>query len=395
MAYTISFRGPSFGYTDYVYFLSQVEYAKIRGESRIEASFDAVEFFYPDGMAPFVAAVNYLTNRGFSVGVSEPRTSEMLDYWEHVGWLNGIRGTGRVQRRGSTYVPLTPYTTAEDIHEFLNFALDIVSTTQSFPEGVLDAFAWSFYEISDNVLQHSKSQEPAWLQMTSYKKTKKVEFVVVDTGRGIRASLSESIPDLVSDQEAVARAVEKGITRSREGQGNGLSGTLRIASGAHGWMNLHSGRGQLRWMEEQVHQGTTSDHPGTLVTVTLPTGQPIDVSEALWGHTPIPEMSHYLTGQGILFVVRSEASHFGNRSTGEKLRHKLANLAVLHPDEPVIIDFEGADLLSASFADEFIAKLVKSLGVLQFFGRYRFKGLSRFATATVDQVIAQRLGVDP
>ena len=105
-------------------------------------------------------------------------------------------------------------------------------------------------------------------------------------------------------------------------------------------------------------------------------------------------MSHYLTGDGILFVVSSEASNFGNRSTGEKLRRKLQNVAELHPDEPVIIDFEGVDLLSASFADEFIAKLVRNLGVIQFFGRYRFKGLSRFATATVDQVIAQRLGVD-
>ena len=251
MAYLVSFRGPSFGYSDYVYFLSEVEYAKIRGESRIEVSFDSIDFFYPDGMAPFVAAVNYFANAGLAVGVGEPRTVEMVDYWQNVGWLNGIRGTGHTQRRGSTYVPLTPYRTADDIHEFLNHALDVVSTTQAFPEGVLDAFAWSFYEISDNVLQHSNLQEPAWLQMTSYQKTGRVEFVVVDTGQGIRASLSESIPDLVSDQQAVALAVEKGITRNREiGQDNGTSGTLRIASGAHGWMNLHSGRGQLRWMKD-------------------------------------------------------------------------------------------------------------------------------------------------
>lgn len=282
MAYRISFQGRGFGYSDYVYFLSQVEYAKKHGEERIEVVFDAVDFFYPDGMAPFVATVNHLVNKGYSVSVGKPRTIEMINYWKYVGWLNGIEGKGSIQQRGSTYVPLTRYRTAEEIHKFLNDALDVLSTTQTFPEGVLESFEWSFYKISDNVLQHSASHEPAWLQMTSYQRTRKVEFVVVDTGQGIRNSLSESIPEMMSDQEAVARAVKKGTTRNRDiGQGNGLSGTLRIASSAQGWMNLHSGQGQIRWMEEQIHHATTSDHPGTLVTVTLPTGKPINISEAL------------------------------------------------------------------------------------------------------------------
>ena len=47
-------------------------------------------------------------------------------------------------------------------------------------------------------------------------------------------------------------------------------------------------------------------------------------------------MSNYLTGEGILFVVSSEASNFGNRATGEKMRRKLHNLVNLYPDEPVI-----------------------------------------------------------
>ena len=396
MAYDIRFNGPAFRYADYVYFLQKVERALSLGESRIVVNFDSIQFFYPDGMAPFIATTLRLINEGLSIGYTEPQNYKLYQYWESSGWDDGINNTKRILPARSTYVPLTPFTNAEDIHDFLAKAREVLATTEVFPEGVLTAFEWAFYEISDNVLEHSNSKEPAWLQMTSYPDKQRVEFVVVDTGIGIRESLSESIPDLESDLHAVERAVEKEITRNREyGQGNGLSGTLKIASNAKGWMNLHSGRGQLRWMENYLSQKTVSNHPGTLVTVTLPTHNPIDVSEALWGHDPVPAFeSQYVTGEGVLFVVRNEASNFGNRFTGEKLRLKLRNIAEINSQKGVIIDFEGVDVMSASFADEFIAKLVRELGATSFFGRYQLRGLSRFAARTIDQVIAQRLAVE-
>jgi len=396
MAYEIRFSGPSFAYKDYVHFLKKSEIAQSIGESRIEVNFDAIQFFYPDGMAPFIATTLRLINEGVSIGYTEPQNYELFQYWESSGWYDGIKNTGRILPARSTYVPLTPYTNEEGINDFLAKAQEVLATTEVFPEGVLTAFLWAFFEISDNVLWHSNSSAPAWLQMTCYPNNQRVEFVVVDTGIGIRKSLSESIPNLESDLQAVELAVEKGSTRNRDiGQGNGLSGTLKIASNARGWMNLHSGRGQLRWMENDLRQRTVSNHPGTLVTVTLPTQNPIDVSEALWGHDPLPAFEiQYVTGEGVLFIVRNEASNFGNRSTGEKLRLKLRNIAEINSQEGVIIDFEGVDVMSASFADEFIAKLVRELGATSFFRRYQLRGLSRFAARTIDQVIAQRLAVE-
>ena len=124
-------------------------------------------------------------------------------------------------------------------------------------------------------------------------------------------------------------------------------------------------------------------------------GPSFGYKEALWGYDPVPAFeSRYVTGDGIRFALIEEAPNFGNRSTGEKLRLKLRNLAEIYPDEPVIVDFNSIEVLSASFADEFIAKLVKELGATRFFGRYRLMGLSRFAATTVDQVIAQRLAVE-
>lgn len=281
MAWMIEFQGPSFAYKDYVYFLGQLERARLRGEARIEVSFDRVSFFYPDGMAPFVAMVNHVVAQGLSVGVGEPATRELLDYWGSVGWLDHLQGTNASLHRGRSYLPLTAYRVADELNSFINDTLDLLAQSQAFPQGVLTGFEWSINEIADNVLVHADSDEPGWLQMTSYPEAQKVEFVVVDTGRGIRASLSESHPDLKSDEQAVATAIEKGTTRDRSvGQGNGLSGTIRIASGASGFVNIHSSRGQVRLLGQTVHRDTVAPHQGTLVTVTLPTGAEINVSEA-------------------------------------------------------------------------------------------------------------------
>jgi len=63
-------------------------------------------------------------------------------------------------------------------------------------------------------------------------------------------------------------------------------------------------------------------------------------------------------------------------------------------DTPLTIDFDGATLISASFADELIARLVKEIGPTTFFGRVRLINLSELARRTIDAVIAQRLSMD-
>lgn len=88
-----------------------------------------------------------------------------------------------------------------------------VVRSQAFPTGVLDSLQSSLNEVADNVLVHS-SADVGWAQLTSYEKKAEVEFVVVDSGRGIRDSLSEAIPDLKDDRDAIVKAAEKGTTRT-------------------------------------------------------------------------------------------------------------------------------------------------------------------------------------
>jgi hypothetical protein len=62
-----------------------------------------------------------------------------------------------------------------------------------------------------------------------------------------------------------------------------------------------------------------------------------------------------------------------------------------YPDQPIVIDFDTVELISASFADELIAKMVQGMGLMQYYGRSRFRNMNGFVTQTVNRVIEQRL----
>ena len=347
-------------------------------------------------MAPLVATISHLTEQGWDFKVVLPQDESLADYFDKAGWVAGIAGTSTPPLvRGRSYLPLTPYNSHAELNPLVTEMIDHLATSTAFRPGVLDAIAWSVNEIADNVLLHAGPGTTGWVQMIELPKKSQIEFVIVDCGRGITNSLRQAFPGLEDDREAVMKAVEKGVTRDpKVGQGNGLAGTIRIAHAAGGWANVHSGEGQLRLMPETTLCELAPRHNGTLVEVTLPTANDIDVADALWGHQPISELEmKYVDegGAGLTLRLADETTGFGNRASAKPVRIKIRNLMTQFPNDSIVVDFEGASLISASFADELIARLVKEVGPTTFMSRVRMTNLSDLARRTIDAVIAQRL----
>lgn len=104
---------------------------------------------------------------------------------------------------------------------------------------------------------------------------------------------------------------------------------------------------------------------GTVVTITLPTMREIDVAHALWGKSSTSMFENqYLSddGDSIVFKVADEANGFGNRPSAKPLPIAVENLLQQFPSQRLSIDFSGVNIVSASFADEFVARLAKSIG---------------------------------
>jgi hypothetical protein len=361
----------------------------------IEFDMSRPGFFGVSGMVPLISLIRDLYDRGWRVDIVPPMSPSLDQYWDLAGWSEAIRdGMCSVPTDGATFSRIAYYKSHEELNEWLSRILDVLSKVADFQAGVFRAVEWTLNEVADNVLVHAGGV-PGWMQAIARPQMGMVEVVVADRGAGIRKTLSEGYPDLQNDGAALHAAIEQGVTRNKSiGQGNGLAGSVRIAQTAHGWANIYSGSAALRLNKD----GRMTDFAGpywqgTIVTINLPTSVPIDVGAALWGYQPFGffEAGHLNEAGSLTFKVRTEISGFGNRPSGSEAATKLRNLMRDFPDRRILIDFEGVDTPSASFLDEFLAKLVKEEGPTMMLTRFQLVNMNEFVHQTADAVIMQRM----
>ena len=352
-----------------------------------------VPYAYATGVVPLISLIRHLAANGTEVDIVYPFDDS---YWKIAGWRQLLEGEAAPPPdTRKAYVPVQAYSDNAELNDSVNAAIEVLSRQMTCSPGVMDSVAWTLNELADNVLVHAG--EPGetvegFMQVVCHPKQEKIDLVVSDYGRGVRASLSQShsVPD---DEHALAMAIKAGVTRDRNaGQGNGLAGSVRIVSAAGGELTIMSGNAELRIVNGDMSTNVSGQVPGTSISLVLPTSVEIDVSLALWGTPPTSEfeMSHVDESNEIVFRVADEATGFGNRQTGRQLRTKLQNLMRQFQEARVKVDFAGVALVSASFADEFIAKLVVEMGHFSFFARVSIANTNRLISQTLDNVIKQR-----
>ena len=79
---------------------------------------------------------------------------------------------------------------------------------------------------------------------------------------------------------------------------------------------------------------------------------------------------------------------FGTRDMGQKLRQKL--LPLINGNERVVLDFTGVNVVSNSFADECIAKLLIEMPLDELKKRTTFHGLNPMAERSVLVALQRR-----
>lgn len=90
----------------------------------------------------------------------------------------------------------------------------------------------------------------------------------------------------------------------------------------------------------------------------------------------------------VTFSFIQFGENLGTRQLGKVAREKL--MPLLNGDEKVILDFTGIDVVSNSFADECIAKLLIDMPLETLKARITFKGLNPLAENCVLTAIKRR-----
>lgn len=153
----------------------------------------------------------------------------------------------------------------------------ILNNSSEISKEMMQVLEFCLYEVLDNTLLHSKSGN-GWACCQYFSNRKEIRLIVLDTGIGIHKALTEypgsKFQDL-TENEAVARCIEKGVT-SGNGMGFGLWSTSQFIRENGGEMLIYSGNHFLNChvTEPQVQQGELWG--GTLTFLRINTDVPVD-----------------------------------------------------------------------------------------------------------------------
>ena len=93
----------------------------------------------------------------------------------------------------------------------------------------------------------------------------------------------------------------------------------------------------------------------------------------------------------VTFRFADYDTDFGTREMGARLREKL--LPLVKGEERVVLDFTGVNVVSNSFADECIAKLLLEIPLQELKKRTTFRGLNPMAAKSVLVALQRRYSV--
>ncbi|MBR4263713.1 MAG: STAS-like domain-containing protein [Paludibacteraceae bacterium] len=90
----------------------------------------------------------------------------------------------------------------------------------------------------------------------------------------------------------------------------------------------------------------------------------------------------------VTFSFREYGENLGTRPLGKRVREQL--MPLLEQDERVVLDFTGVNVVSNSFADECIAKLLLTMPLSELKIHTTFRGLNPIASESVLTALQRR-----
>ena len=90
----------------------------------------------------------------------------------------------------------------------------------------------------------------------------------------------------------------------------------------------------------------------------------------------------------VTFNFKEFGENLGTRPLGRRVREQL--LPLIKQNDCVVLDFTGVDVVSNSFADECIAKLLLEMSLSELKSRTTFRGLNPIASESVLTALRRR-----
>jgi anti-sigma regulatory factor (Ser/Thr protein kinase) len=340
--------------------------------------------------------------RGHDMTCLWPNKTQIAKEWENKNFNRFLGENGVASSfSGVTLFPACQYKNSDDHLDIINDIVRLLlSSVENIQRGDFSALEWAINEISDNVLVHSESPVGGLILINKIdKKNKKVNFIVADCGKGITETLGRSLEGS-SEVSVLDKAVKEGVTRDKNvGQGNGLYGSYEISHQGKGSFSIVSNHAVLLNQKEKlsVSRGECF-YQGTVIDVIIDFSTKNLISRALKLNGEQYEPVDFIeTGyeddvrDQVNFKISDESSSYGTRNAGYPLRTRIINIERLFQRGKIVIDFGGLPVISSSFVDEIVGKLLFQVGEESFREKYLIICEDYENKGIIQRTVSQRL----
>ena len=163
-----------------------------------------------------------------------------------------------------------------------------------------------------------------------------------------------------------------------------------------GRLSISRGGGNIIFLNGQTEQRKIQyllhDHPGVTIVCQLDANAEIDLRDALTGHQPVDLFLESLGEPSEKHLVSISNYNYGtgSRQAGAKLRN-IVNNVFAQMENHVQISFKGINVVSSSYADEFIGNLAEQFVSTRFHTYIELADRNDDVRAIVDRSVALRL----
>lgn len=377
-------------------FIREINDGIKKGYDDFQIDFSKINSAFPNAVVPISGILEYLNfERGITFEfVGTPQIlvhNHILKPTQFDEKVKSINIFNRVWK----------FSSSEDVYKIVRSFIDELSRTDRFHKGLLETVEWALYEVMDNVIQHSATTN-GYVMGQLHTTRKYLAFTIFDSGQGIYRSLRSSSDHAPrNDLDAITLAIKEEVTRDKSiGQGNGLFGLHSIIKQGKGRLVITSGRGSYMYEGGLTKTFNSIPYfwnaPGTIIDFQLDYSKDLSLDKALVfrgkQYDIVNVKVENLEDESgcIIYKIKDYAEGTGTRESAVRVKNEIFNILQTDPKK-VIIDFEDVAVISSSFADELIAKLLLELGLFQFNNIVGIRGLDRSQQMILQRSVIQRL----
>jgi anti-sigma regulatory factor (Ser/Thr protein kinase) len=270
--------------------LDQLEPA-LRGDRNIPKlllDMTSVAFASPTGITIVAGGIEhlFLQDRIGALQIWLPKSPLLRQYLQRMNFFEEMKvalAEDFERRRPKRFRPVTHVPSEEVSPSFTRDLVAAVEDHHDIDSSTKASLKTCVNEVIENVFYHAKSGVDALVAVQVYEKKNITELVIADTGRGIRAALSERpeyARQATGDCAAIRLAIRKNVTTTADPKrGIGLWVASELVRRNGGRMLILSHDGGVDITEHGVEDVEAHFWPGTLVVLEFRMDRPITVAE--------------------------------------------------------------------------------------------------------------------